>query len=564
MQVLSSISPPHPPHLQLQPIKFCRQISLLQLLATFWFLALPAQAANTGKWATLLSPGVSAMHMATNRFNKVIVFDRTDFGPSQMRLPNGKCREDPNDLALKKDCYAHSYEYDVSHNKARPLEVLTDTWCSSGAFVANGTLLQTGGFNDGAKAIRYLPPCADATCDWLETGHLFAARWYASNQILPDNRVIVVGGRRAFSYEFLPKKTPSEAAIPLSFLAKTNSPNAENNLYPFLHLSSDGNLFIFANKKSILLDYKTNTVVRTFPDLPGGPRNYPSTGSSVMLPLWHIDGFKKVEVMICGGSPDEAFRSAGMGVYMDALDDCGRMVITDAKPRWVMEKMPGPRVMGDMLILPTGDVLIINGAEKGTAGWGAAKKPVMAPFLYSVRRPAGRRFQPVAASGIPRMYHSTANVLADGRVLVGGSNTNVGYAFRGVEFPTELRLEALSPYYLHSGYNPWRPSIRRVSTTEVRYGSRFVVRFTVAKLPKAAELEVNVYAPPFTTHSYSMNQRMLFLAFSFRTSVSSASTLSYDAMVTAPASSVAAPPGFYMLRVLNRGVPSPAAWIRLS
>ncbi|KAI5059752.1 hypothetical protein GOP47_0026071 [Adiantum capillus-veneris] len=551
-------------------ISQCRQISLLLLVSTCiivtWLSALPAQAANTGKWATLLTPGISAMHMATTRFNKVIVFDRTDFGPSQMRLPNGRCRDNPNDLALKRDCYAHSYEYDVSSNRARPLMVLTDTWCSSGAFVANGTLLQTGGFNDGATAIRYFQPCVGATCDWLETGHLSAARWYASNQILPDNRVIVVGGQRAFSYEFLPKKTSAETAIPLGFLTKTHTPNIENNLYPFIHLSSDGNLFIFGNKQSILLNYKTNRVVKTFPDLPSGPRNYPSSGSSVMLPLRHTDGFKIVEVMICGGSPDEAFNSAGMGVYMDALNDCGRMVITDAKPKWVMEKMPAPRVMGDMLLLPTGDVLIINGAEQGTAGWGAAKKPARAPFLYSLGRPAGRRFVVFAASDIPRMYHSTANVLADGRVLVGGSNTNVGYVFEGVEFPTELRLEAFSPYYRHAGYSAWRPSIRRMSTTEVKYGGRFVVKFTVATPPAPAELLFNMYAPPFTTHSYSMNQRMLFLAFSFSTAQlrNASSATSYEAVVSAPPSSVAAPSGFYMLRVVNRGVPSSATWIRIS
>lgn len=533
-------------------LESCMIVALISLA----FLPKHAFCLN-GNWKTLVTAGVSAMHMTTDRFNKVIIFDRTDYGPSQLRLPNGRCRTDPNDLALKVDCYAHSFEYDVATNNVRPLEVLTDTWCSSGAFVANGTLVHTGGFNDGAAAIRYFIPCNNGACDWIESGKLAASRWYASNQVLPDNRVIVIGGRRSFSYEFLPKKS-GEAAFALNFLVQTNTPNVENNLYPFLHLSSDGNLFIFANKKSILLNYKTNTVVRTFPDLPGGGRNYPSSGSSVMLPLQHSDGFTKVEVLICGGSPDGAFQATGSGTYMDAQNDCARMVITDANPKWAVETMPSPRVMCDMLILPTGDVLIINGAEQRTAGWGAARKPALAPFLYSAWKSVGRRFEVLAASGIPRMYHSTANVLADGRILVGGSNTNVGYVFSGVPFPTELRLESFSPYYLNSGYNFRRPTITGLSSATISYASKFTMTFKVPTDP-AVNLFFNLYFPPFTTHSYSMNQRMLFLAFTV-TKVGP----SYLATLTAPPTSVAAPSGYYMLRVINNGIPSTAAWVHLS
>ncbi|GLJ06136.1 hypothetical protein SUGI_0032300 [Cryptomeria japonica] len=99
--------------------------------------------------------------------------------------------------------------------------------------------------------------------------------------------------------------------------------NVENNLYPFLHLSSDGNLFIFANKDSILLDYKTNRVVKKFPTMLGGARNYPSCGSSVMPLLTASDGFRKVEILICGGAPDNSFTSANQGNFLPALQSCG-------------------------------------------------------------------------------------------------------------------------------------------------------------------------------------------------------------------------------------------------
>eukprot|EP00249_Psilotum_nudum_P002629 c15746_g1_i1 orf=241-1875(-) len=533
---------------------------LLVQSLVYLFFAAPSFVVNAqgpGTWKVLVeNAGVSAMHMATNHLNKVIIFDRTDYGRSQLRLPNGRCRNDPNDLALKTDCWAHSIEYDIASNAVRPLEVLTDTWCSSGAFVANGTLVHTGGYNDGARAIRYFIPCDNNACDWIEEGDMLADRWYATDQVLPDNRIFVIGGRRSFSYEFVPRKT-GDGLYALNFLKQTNTPNAENNLYPFVHLSSDGNLFIFANDKSILLNYKTNKVVKTFPDLPGGGRNYPSSGSSVMLPLRYSDNFKKVEVLVCGGSPPGAFQAANGGTFMTALSDCGRMVITDPNPKWTIENMPAPRVMGDMLTLPTGDVLIINGAEQGTAGWNLARKPALSPFLYSPAQGPGKRFVVLSATTIPRMYHSSTNVLPDGRVLVGGSNTNVGYSFTGVMFPTELRLEAYSPYYLASTYNFRRPTITSLSSTVIAYGATFSVSFTTPTAP--LNPEINVYAPSFTTHTYSMNQRLLYLAATVKKVGKQ-----YSATVTAPPSSTAAPAGYYMLRVLNNGIPSSAAWVRFA
>ena len=110
----------------------------------------------------------SLMHMTTTSQNTVVMFDRTDFGPSQLRLPNGRCRDDLNDTALTHDCSAHSIEYNIATNNVRPLMVMTDTWCSSGAFVSNGTLVSTGGYNDGAKAVRSFVPCANSACDWNE------------------------------------------------------------------------------------------------------------------------------------------------------------------------------------------------------------------------------------------------------------------------------------------------------------------------------------------------------------------------------------------------------------
>jgi hypothetical protein len=338
---------------------------------------------------------------------------------------------------------------DPWRRSVRALSVQTDTWCSSGQFNADGTLIQTGGDSDGVRKIRTLAPCGnDGNCDWVETAQQLAeGRWYATNQILPDGWMqIVIGGRQAFSYEFVPKRTPNEGSFPLQLLADTSSPEGDN-MYPFVHLLPTGNLYVFANRDSIILNYKLNVVEKNFPRLPGGPRNYPSAGSSVMLPLDHANGYTAVEVLICGGAADGAFQTGN--AHSPASAACGRMVVTDDNPGWDVEAMPMGRVMGDMLLLPNGEVLIINGAGSGSQGWGMASDPVLTPVKYATYD-ALHRFQTLQAGTIPRVYHSTANLLVDGRIMLAGSNTHQYYTFAG-DLPTELRIDAFSPPYLDAG-----------------------------------------------------------------------------------------------------------------
>ncbi|KAM3350981.1 hypothetical protein ACQJBY_023167 [Aegilops geniculata] len=517
-----------------------------------------------GSWNILSeNAGVSAMHLVVMRHGKAVMFDTTTTGPSLMQLPAGNCRVDPrSDPPGGMDCSAHAVEFDYNTGAVRPLKILTDTWCSSGAFDVDGMLVQTGGYFEGVKVVRRLNPQGNA--DWIEFPNTLAeGRWYATQQVLPDGRFIVVGGRRSFSYEFVPAAGHLNTQFtPLPLLQQTTD-DVENNLYPFVHLLPEGTVFLFANDRSIVFDPQNGQVLRELPKLNGGARNYPASGMSALLPLDLRRGERlSAEVIVCGGAPKEAFKLGEANKFPHALRDCGRINPSKPGARWAIDFMPVGRVMGDMLILPTGDLLLLNGAAQGCSGWVFAREPVLTPLLYSPRKRRGARFRALAASNIPRMYHSSSAVLPDATVLVAGGNTNSAYNFSGVDFPTEVRVERYTPPYLAPELVATRPEIdlASVPANGVKYGDKLTLRFT-SRGPAVteADMKVTMYAPPFTTHGFSQNQRLLVL----QVAAFKPEGNKYKITAQTPSKPTLAPPGYYLVFVMVKGVPSKAAWVKI-
>lgn len=534
-------------------------IGMRKLLYTLFFLSAttflkPCEAqtaAGNATWALLLqNAGIAAMHAAVTFMGPVIFLDRTDIGPSQIALANNICRNDSLDQTLTYDCSAHSVMFDPASNTVRPLYIATDTWCSSGQFLPNGTLLQTGGFNDGVQKIRWLSPCAaDGDCDWVEstTNVLQAGRWYATNQLLPDGTQFVLGGQFSNAYEFVPSN--GLGLFNLDLL----STQGYFDWYPFVHLLPDGNLWIFANRDSILLDYTTNTVLQNYPSITGEPRNYPCAGSSVLLAL---DGdYTQAEVLVCGGA--SVMAPGNVTAQYPASQTCGRMVVTSPTPAWTMFEMPIRRNMGDMVMLPTSDILIINGAQNGAQGWDSATNAALNPVTYY---PDTSTFVVEPATTIARVYHSIAVLLPDGRVLIAGSNCHILYTFTG-DFPTELRVEAFSPEYLDPVNDPMRPQITTAPEILV-YNTSFTVQITIPTAPTGV-VGLTLVSVPFTTHSYSQGQRQIKLPVTAPTAIAGSATPAYSISAIGPVSGTVAPSSYYMLFAVNNGIPSTAVWVNV-
>ncbi|KAM0042765.1 putative glyoxal oxidase, galactose oxidase/kelch, beta-propeller [Helianthus debilis subsp. tardiflorus] len=204
--------------------------------------------------------------------NKAVWFDTTSLGPSARELsPPGNCPLSP-EMNFKPDCSAHAIAYDVETVESRTMD--GEPWCSSGHLWPNGDLVATSGTRGGYKSIRMLS-VSDLNANYVEKKNVLADnRWYSSNQVLEDGSAVVVGDRNSFSYEIVP---PNKLEFPskkfnLKFLQETTVPKKpgpgmyiENNLYPFLFLVPDGNVFLFANDRAIIFHPSTGMVVREFP-----------------------------------------------------------------------------------------------------------------------------------------------------------------------------------------------------------------------------------------------------------------------------------------------------------
>jgi hypothetical protein len=171
-----------------------------------------------------------------------------------------------------------------------------------------------------------------------------------------------------------------------------------------------------------------------------------------------------------------------------------------------METMPIARVLHDMVSLPDGTVLILNGATTGCGGFGFASNPVRTAVLYDPGKPKDNRFSILASTTIARLYHSEAVLALDGRVIISGSTPNVDSNTDNsqVIHPTETRIEAYNPPYLTNGKQ--RPEITNIDWYAWTYGAGYII---TANIPTGdiANIVVRLIAPSFSnsclTNSYS-------------------------------------------------------------
>ncbi|KAF9028798.1 copper radical oxidase [Hymenopellis radicata] len=516
------------------------------------------RAVVPGQWSIVQNgtTGVSGMQLAVTSENTVIVLDKVEH----------------NSLTVDGHI-AWVSEVNLDTKEVRALSPASNTWCATGSFLSNGTLVSSGGNpvvitgEDGLQALRLFTPCNDGTCDIFENQaviRLTSKRWYPSSVRLEDGSVLIFGGSviggyinsasvNNPTYEFFPSKNINGfngVQIPSKFLRDT----LNGNQFPIMVYLPDGTIFVAANQNAMILNWKTNTETR-LPDIPNGVRiTSPFSAGATLLPLTPEDNYTP-EVMICGGStfPDSTNTTA-VDSQFPASDQCSRLVLTPAgiAAGWMVETMPQARIMPELILLPDGRIVIVNGAQTGVAGYsfgsnqiGAsdADHPALTPVVYDPAAPSGQRFSStgIPASEIPRMYHSTATLIPDGTVMMAGSNPNTDVTT--VKYPTEYRMEFLSPPYMSRP----RPTYTELPAT-VDYTQVFTL--SVSLPSTASNVSVALMDPGFATHGVHMDQRMLKL-------VSSLSSDKTTLTIIGPPTPALYPPGpAYLFVVTDEGVPS--------
>ena len=478
-----------------------------------------AQAQVTGQWVTLSYPmSINPIHMGLLHTGKVLIVAGSENDPTKHKQK------------ISKAAVWNLGGGNITQGTiTRTPDLTWDVFCNGWAFFPDGRCLVIGG------TLQYDPFYGDPrttvfdplTEKFSQMQYMAHGRWYATGIVLPDGRIMAFSGKNETGVidnqvEFYTVGSGWSSPFTAPFYP---------NLYPWLHVLPDGRVFNSGGSPySNMFNPSTQTWTVNFrKNSTGLDRTY---GNSVLLPL--LPPNYAARVMILGGGVPNATATT------EIID------FSKSTPAWVrMGDMPsGARVEGNSVLLPNGKVLVQGGSrvnnDATTATLGADLfDPVTGTWSSTTRGGAG-------FAKFARLYHSVALLLPDATVATAGSNPQRG--------TYDNHIEIYSPAYLFDGNGS--PATRPVITGAplgIGYNS---APFTV-QTPDAPNIgSVVLVKPGSDTHAYDMEQRLVGLTF---TATSGALT------VNAPPNSNLAPPGYYMLFVLNRaGVPSVARFVQVS
>ncbi|KAI9343035.1 glyoxal oxidase N-terminus-domain-containing protein [Zopfochytrium polystomum] len=521
------------------PSQICGGVARLNVYQTNVQITNFARPTNTGRYEYLMG-GVSVpLLSALTTKNKIVFLDKIAGGE-----PNGT--------------HAYEYDYQITDYRLafREMHVSTDIFCAAGIMLPDsaGRIMTVGGWADiSLQGVRLYTPTGstgiNGTTDWEEnynTLHLQLQRWYPSILPLVNGSFAIFGGEIGSNS----KNQPNVEVLPYTGAAPVDLPILQrtdpNNLYPFVFTLPSGSLFIAAYNEAELLDPITFATVKTLPTIPGaataddgnpngkGGRTYPMQGSATLLPFSPPYTDPAV-VLICGGS---------IGAGGTATDNCVTTSPDAANPTWTIELMPFKRLMPNLVYLPDGTILILNGCQFGTAGFGLGLDPTLTAVLYDPSKPVNNRMSILGSTILARMYHSEAILTHDGRVVVSGSDP------QQAQYPEQHIIEQYLPPYLTSGAP--RPTFT-IDTlpAEWAYGQTYTITATI---PSGGVVRASLISPGVNTHGNSMGMRFAWLTIT---------KVGNKYQVTMPPGQHILPANHYLLFVLDGPTPSVGQWIRL-
>lgn len=482
-------------------------LSVVAVLAVSCCTKVQAAPQDEGSWTSVLNWPIIAIHSILTPQGKVM-----NFGTDKNGLQGARFFYDVWDPKLGSGAN--------SHNTLRNT-LGVDSFCSAAVVMPeSGNILMPGGdtrpFSTPNFGINDSPIFNTKNNTLRRAANMSFARWYPTSTVLSNGEILVVGGKDG---------TGRPVNTPEVYSPETNrwrslfglSTAGYPELYPRQWVAPDGRVFgIFSNKTMYYLNLRGNGSTWFLDKLPVSGNVFQS--ASVM--------YRRGKILHVGGSGD-------------STNDSVVININGVKPwvRAVSKPQQAGRSWVDSVVLPNGKVIIVGGSRVDNKLAGASYRP-------EIWDPGTERWSLMAPAAKARLYHSTALLLKDGRVLVAGG---------GAPGPqTNTNAEIFSPPYLfnESGLAP-RPKILS-APLEAPYGSKASVSFRSSeKISRVTLIKTGA-----VTHSTNMEQRFLELSFSETNGV---------IRVNIPTSPNHATPGYYLLHLINdKGVPSEAHIIRIS
>lgn len=413
------------------------------------------------------------------------------------------------------------WNYETNTHYLLPNRTGTDLFCSVPFYVPEtGKVVISGGDtrgdapNTGVNDANVYDPGA-RTLQPLDTGDMHYARWYATAVTLSNGKVALLGGldgngegvgqvevyTPGVGFKELIGVTPAQVDI-----------LSEAWFYPRAYPTSDGRVVVLSN-------YADGTLHMLDPSGDGALEYYGDVDFTVSP--------RHSTVMY--GEDKAAFLTTDGSLW--TLDFSG-----DTPVSTFIADLGPTRNFGNMMILPTGELLIVGGTDVSTTtDYGTPSKGAIS------WNPATGIVSYLESEALARLYHSTALLLPDGSVMSLGG---------GAPGPIDnLNAERFRPDYLYddSGQPAERLVILEAPKDVVQQSD---IRFRVSDA--SAVDRVTMVKNGSVTHTFNMETRFQELSF----------TVDAEGYIVATpsANSNVFTPGGWMLFVLDDvGVPSHAA-----
>ncbi len=382
-------------------------------------------------------------------------------------------------------------------------------FCAGHSFLADGRVFVTGGHIADYTGYTHTIIYDWRNNTWTAGPEMNAGRWYPTNTTLPNGNVLIISGdiNSNTNVDTLPQVyNPGTNTLTNLSTATLALP-----LYPRMFVAPNGKVFYAGpNSPSRYLSTSGTGSWSSVGNLVHSPRDY---GSAVMYDVG------KIIYMGGGGSSTSSTPQATAEIIN----------LNSSTPAWISTgSMHNARRQMNGTVLPDGTVLASGGGSCG--GFDPSNCPVYTPEIWN---PATGTFTSMAGdpAQVYRGYHSTAILLPDGRVLSAGGNVGGPNA------------SLFSPPYLFKGARPTISS----APSGINYGQTFFVG-----TPNATSItKIGFIKMGAVTHANNYDQRYIPLTIA---------QASGGLNITAPANANIAPPGYYMLFLVNSsGVPSVAA-----